>query len=760
MSSLMSPSNPHVQPNSIESPLVDHRQQGQGRQECQGRPFGTRSHALAGGDSLRSSHAGAYDVNRAYPSHFLPPFDRQITSASPRIITHPPDATALSRPLVWETSPAALRRQEQPFSGEEAAHGQASSALSHLRHTMRYPHDGLPVLSAEQFHDGLATKGTRALTDRKMAAPSSMTDKGSISHDGPQTKKRGRKPSTQEGDEIEEETKRSRGRPRLDTTDQTAAERRRTQIRLAQRAYRNRKETAIVDLEAKVKGLKEVNQEMRNAYQQLWDFAASHDIMAKAPEVARQMQEFRALLHQRSNEMNSPTDGDDPTDRDSGDITQDDSRRRIGNPVMAQEESAPLPKHNAPQQLCGGLIVTHEVVAKQADIGRRLEFDGLNDEYEIIAAPTSENASFAPSMAFDSGFMNMPSSWTASPWGTLPSAQTYSMGELTFSRRLHRFTVEQACHILSMPDPPPKKIHQAFGFVKRFETLEEIRTRVRRILTQMVNEPLNDWRQPFHHVGGAGTHFRKEGKASPYPDGPTFPSEGYGPGPFNELQMCVRNNNPGESNYISWSPGWEGHWYDPYDVELYLAQNGIIIPASADVHTVEVQPGPLLEELLKMQPRAGAPTESVSLAATPANPNNVGIHTGMPPPAIGAYASAGLAISSSENVPISSPAPTEGLAIATAAPVYLGTPHSAAGTAHSTFASAHSGGFSNASRQPFPSTPSEPVDHLKGSKKVALNVEQFLNIMSEEATCMGRTPAFKPESIVTAFCKAASVASN
>lgn len=44
----------------------------------------------------------------------------------------------------------------------------------------------------------------------------------------------------------------TRGRPRLDTMDRTAADRRRTQIRLAQRAYRHRKETAFSALEQRI----------------------------------------------------------------------------------------------------------------------------------------------------------------------------------------------------------------------------------------------------------------------------------------------------------------------------------------------------------------------------------------------------------------------------------------------------------------------------------------------------------------------------
>lgn len=76
---------------------------------------------------------------------------------------------------------------------------------------------------------------------------------------------RKRSKASEENDE-ERSKKRSRGRPRLDTRDETAQDRRRTQIRLAQRAYRNRKDTAITTLEDKVKDLEDANENMSKEF--------------------------------------------------------------------------------------------------------------------------------------------------------------------------------------------------------------------------------------------------------------------------------------------------------------------------------------------------------------------------------------------------------------------------------------------------------------------------------------------------------------
>lgn len=57
-----------------------------------------------------------------------------------------------------------------------------------------------------------------------------------------------------------------RGRPRVESHDQNAVECRRIQIRIAQRAYRERKETTISELEAQVSQLRQVIQEMNKTF--------------------------------------------------------------------------------------------------------------------------------------------------------------------------------------------------------------------------------------------------------------------------------------------------------------------------------------------------------------------------------------------------------------------------------------------------------------------------------------------------------------
>ena len=67
-------------------------------------------------------------------------------------------------------------------------------------------------------------------------------------------------------------------------------QRRRTQIRLAQRAYRNRKETAIQTLEKKVSSLQDSNEEMSRAFMSLYDAAVAQGLLVSAPSFGRELQ--------------------------------------------------------------------------------------------------------------------------------------------------------------------------------------------------------------------------------------------------------------------------------------------------------------------------------------------------------------------------------------------------------------------------------------------------------------------------------------
>ena len=83
---------------------------------------------------------------------------------------------------------------------------------------MRYSQGDLAILSAETYHG----PDLAFLTSPRSAAGKKTQQQSSTTQDGP--RKRLKRQSPEGGEQDDEEKKRSRGRPRLDIKDETAAD--------------------------------------------------------------------------------------------------------------------------------------------------------------------------------------------------------------------------------------------------------------------------------------------------------------------------------------------------------------------------------------------------------------------------------------------------------------------------------------------------------------------------------------------------------
>lgn len=624
---------------------------------------------------------------------------------------------------------------------------------------MRYVHDNLAVLSAEQYDEGRYPRRPASKANPKRNNAIVPIDNAR------NPKKRARNAVDGEQDEAPEEPKRTRGRPRLETKDQTPTERRRTQIRLAQRAYRNRKENAITDLQAKIDGLKEVNNEINNAYQNLFDYASQRGLLAQAPEFGQQLQRLQALIKQTQEQ-----DGPGSSEQDSPEGNSDEGpqeTQRVEDVTALNEEPIPALPENPPQQLWAGLMVSHEPVTHE-QIGQSNVPDAIANldpalhnpqipQYEIITAPTPENASFGPNMSAGLSFTDPAhSSWARHPYNRLTGPRTMSFTEWSFARRLHRHAVERANMLVNMPNPPPARVSRVFGFVMLFETLDEIRARTSATLSRIRDEPLNYWEHPFHRLGGSGTHFAGEGPSS-ISGNSSYQSTGFGNGPFNERTMRVRDTLLGVSQYINMS-GWEGTWFDSGEVETYLAQNGIVIPTSADIHTLEVPPGAFADVEAQHQIQLMQSIPPTSAAGLPGNPAFVppgmsaGVtpHTGDPGFGVG------------PSVPANAMAPpgqdSHWHPISVTSNLY-GSPQPGDGNGNGGAPVPSFTGFDNMATSAFPTSSSYLFPHHEQApqvpapapRRVVLDVNEFIGGLISHATCLGRAPAFRPRDIVKAF---------
>lgn len=182
-------------------------------------------------------------------------------------------------------------------------------------------------------------------------------------------------------------------------------------------------------------------------------------------------------------------------------------------------------------------------------------------------------------------FLQSPGSLELSP------PVTYSFLESSFSRRLHRASLEKAQWILSQPKLSEPVLKQMFRVSYRFLNLCDLRDQIDDRLSKNSTDPLESFYDfPYHNFGGAGTHFSRPGIS-----GSTIPvlPRVIGPG------RPQTNPEDYDSRHVDDIEGLGGEWFSPDDVEGYLYEiRGIHIGEMASRVQAEmlIEP-PILDHL-------------------------------------------------------------------------------------------------------------------------------------------------------------------
>ncbi|KAI0423920.1 hypothetical protein F5Y09DRAFT_336189 [Xylaria sp. FL1042] len=783
--------HPHPHPHPHPQPQHELTQHGQHPQQPQETPYFGLVSPFHGGNNpnINNTHhpQSAFSVVPAYnrssfnlggPSSYgaIP----QGALVAQEQDTSPSSATVLPHKLPWDSEPETSSHQ----------HAALPAGAPPYQPDMRYIKGPLDVLNAEEYDDGRYTNRRgifKADAHVVSTAPAPSNPK-----------KRGRKVSQNDHVEPVEEIKRARGRPRLEAGDhKDMKERRKEQIRIAQRAYRTRKDNAITDLEAKVAGLEAGNLEVNATFQSLlMEYVDKNAISAQIPELGRRLQQFQAVLAQRcaevatsqSDEATSTPDAKPRAKTTLPDRSQSE-RENDGN-ARAESQVAEIPPTQQPQQLLGGIIVTHEPESQTIiqDLTHVSDTSLEDGSYTFVRMANPENASFG----FNLGFLDNPmqSQWTLPHWESLAMPDSAAFLERTFGRRLHRRTTEKAAKLLAMPNPPYDAMHRVFGFVRNYASLDNIRQRIRTTLSRAADEDMDAYAQPFHHIGGAGTHFAGAAKTIAFPGGAPFQSTGFGMGPFDPKTTAVRDELLDALQHTKF-PGWQGEWFDSYEVEQYLAQKSINLPQGGGDGYVEIPPGDFYENPLLHNPAA-----SKSAAATLQGPSMSGkvVETDFG----GDMAMQSTALvqnnnhnnNPNNNVPYPSPVssidtmlsipatadlwgaggggPADFLSMSSSSQqTMVGNNNNNNSNMSSLLAYHHHAGFVDpSSSSPFvysSSSPTTAMDLVGGggvggqtrNKRVWFSVDKFIECLGSKCTCVGRGPAFRKRDIVTAFWEAA-----
>lgn len=369
---------------------------------------------------------------------------------------------------------------------------------------------------------------------------------------------------------------------------------------MAQRAYRHRKETTISSLENQVQELRGTTEEMNNIFINLYDFAISRGLLQREPEFGHQIQSatqrFLELAKQSISDDNSKDADESPEN-----LTHESHSKTNISSTSHNTQHLPSPT-SLPQEPIdtetvnswGGYTVSRDTISDEERSTERSQQDTEHIRHsEVISKATEDNASFPfNSMDIQQYRVEMPSpplindfSQSFYPHALIPLPATHSYYELSFARRVHRATMEQGYRLLTMKDPPQERYREVFGYCMEYESKEESVARFRKALSCSVKEPLQEWRAPFVHLGGAGTYYPNQSRDTDNDLMPKFRT-GFSMGPFSSAFTPVRESiNPDMRCTI---PGFEGEFFDPSDVEGYLKGHGFDLPPAADFITGQI----------------------------------------------------------------------------------------------------------------------------------------------------------------------------
>src|SRR5271168_5078533 len=486
--------------------------------------------------------------------------------------------------------------------------------------TRRNMSDLAPDILSASTYPGVPTSS--GVSKRNPKRKPSQANYGGYVDVNPSPKKRPRRSPKSD----EEDSKKQRGRPRLDTQDETAADRRRTQIRLAQRAYRHRKETTISALKKRVSELERTIEKMNKSFLEFHDNAINSGLVHSKPSLARQLkdttEEVLSLAKpasidsdheeaaniaelERSNQTESSLNKLDYQNFGQSQEPAGDQYTLGFGFTFDGNDASDADVEELPQyipidtSISGALVETNDSLK---------EWSFLNNDQQLNAEV------HIPNFNFENLLPPIQKPLKASvPY-------TYSFQETTFARRLHRLCLERAFRVLTNPDINPEYIKRAFRFTFTFSNRRRMLVRFQELLKRKAGESLENWNVPFFHIGGAGTHFpRLDAQGRPiYPPNIFSPAKAFGP---LAIPTAETPRDEATIEQLLESIGFGGVWFDSHDVEGYLRTKGIHLDGQSsfvEIDRLAIERAPPL--LLHSSSSTTSSTSSASPTRSPATP--------------------------------------------------------------------------------------------------------------------------------------------
>lgn len=419
-------------------------------------------------------------------------------------------------------------------------------------------------------------------------------------------------------------------------------------------------------MEKQVKKLQSVTQEMNSVFIELYDLAVTKGLLQREPEFGHQLQSatqrFLPLARSAGGDEANTLEGSSsphlnasalPVDAEthSGQTTEN-QRQDSHQPLSEDERSSKLTTTSA-----WGYEITNSLADTAYTTHTQRWFDQLptppppkSTQHEIVARATESNASFPSDMyhygALQNSFQRdyhvnfaqtntsqcyLPNQQTLmqlyapySPYLQPCLPQSYSHNETSFGRRLHRTIVQRGYALLLNPSRNPRTFERVFGLTLRLYPKEMITEALRQVILRHKSEPLSRWDLPFVNLGGSGMHFPST-EEDRVRDGVLKVGTGRSIGPLTE-EISENMERYLLDNFRGNVKGYEGLWFDTYDVESYLKECGIHIPPNVEWLTIDLDKVNLADATTTEATVISPSAASNETTTTPLSPQTPPLH--------------------------------------------------------------------------------------------------------------------------------------
>ncbi|EAS28966.3 uncharacterized protein CIMG_07712 [Coccidioides immitis RS] len=405
----------------------------------------------------------------------------------------------------------------------------------------------------------------------------------------------------------EDKITKKRGRPRLHTENETPADRRRRQIRIAQRAYRSRKEATIASLNERVEQLECTVDEMNKTFLAFNDDALKSGVLSAQPELAQRLRSATQRFIKLASEISQ--DDAPQEDAQSGNAATMEAPNNEQCSLNASGNN-PRPDYTEPETLIASYA---NVPATHATIPICSHIATLPDVWDTSMA---SNHFFNYKSWCDEESQSPLKSSAFIPRQPSPHHRyTYCFQETSFSRRLHRRCLEFGYSALTDPSFNEERLYRKFKFTFSLAKRDRVAHMFSTLLQRKAGEPLEFWNKPFFYIGKAGMHYPYQDEFGNviFPPNMHPPERAFGPLPFHNAERPHQFKSLDE---LIEAIGFGGDWFDCHDVEGYLLEKGIklsslssyvLVPPSAIAARISNASSPSTNSSIGSQVTAASP---------------------------------------------------------------------------------------------------------------------------------------------------------